>query len=190
MPKWYYQLVEDFDVYLHAKNKLHHSLLSWKITFYRILQFDWLTAFWPITREPEFCQIWDWWWNINNNIGFHFKLFPGKNNDNIFQKVQKTYLAAIWALFAQIWTKMNFPEKRALSVITYSNYIPLCQKSGKTIEPFLRRTPNWRTDGRTDRQTDNHFIGPSIGWRSKNQKDSTCNILWRTIPSLIFRFED
>ena len=27
------QLVEDLDVYLHAKNKRHHSLLSWDITF-------------------------------------------------------------------------------------------------------------------------------------------------------------
>ena len=31
--KLYYQLVRDFDVYLHAKNKLYHSLLSWDITF-------------------------------------------------------------------------------------------------------------------------------------------------------------
>ena len=27
---------------------------------YYILK-NWLTAFWLITREPEFCQIWDWW---------------------------------------------------------------------------------------------------------------------------------
>ena len=32
-PNCWYRLVEDFDVYLHAKNKLHHSLLSWDITF-------------------------------------------------------------------------------------------------------------------------------------------------------------
>ena len=32
-PRWQCQLVEDFDVYLHAKNKLHHSFLSWGITF-------------------------------------------------------------------------------------------------------------------------------------------------------------
>ena len=35
---------------------------------------DWLSAF----REPEFWQIWDWWWNINNNISFHLRLFPRK----------------------------------------------------------------------------------------------------------------
>ena len=31
--KWHYQLVENFDVYLRAKNKLYHSLLFWDITF-------------------------------------------------------------------------------------------------------------------------------------------------------------
>ena len=32
-PKWYYQLVEDFDAYLHDKNKFYHLPLSWDITF-------------------------------------------------------------------------------------------------------------------------------------------------------------
>ena len=27
-PKWQYQLVENFDAYLHVKNTLHHSPLS------------------------------------------------------------------------------------------------------------------------------------------------------------------
>ena len=44
-PKRQYSLIENFDVYLHAKNKLHHSLPSWDITFWKILQFDWLTVF-------------------------------------------------------------------------------------------------------------------------------------------------
>ena len=39
------------------------------------LQFDW---------KLEFSQIWDRWWNINNNISFHFRLVPKKTNDKIF----------------------------------------------------------------------------------------------------------
>ena len=66
-PKWYYQFVENFHVYLQAKNQLHPPCFSE----------DWLSAFWPINREQEFCQIWDWWWNINN-ISFHFRSFPRK----------------------------------------------------------------------------------------------------------------
>ena len=49
--KWSNQLVEDFDVYLQAKNTLHHSFLSLDIISQRTLQFDWLTAFWPIMQE-------------------------------------------------------------------------------------------------------------------------------------------
>ena len=51
---------------LYAKNQLHNSRPSWDITFWRILQFDWNTAFWTITWEPEFCQI----------------LFPQKANES------------------------------------------------------------------------------------------------------------
>ena len=67
-PKWYYQFIGNFCVYLQAKNQLHPPCFSE----------DCLLAFWPINREPEFCQIWDWWWNISNKISFHFRLFPRK----------------------------------------------------------------------------------------------------------------
>ena len=41
--------------------------------------------FLPITRKPEFCQVWDWWLNINNNISFDFKTFPQKNYLSVFK---------------------------------------------------------------------------------------------------------
>ena len=65
-------------------------------------------------RELEFCQIWDWWWNINKTISFHFRLFPRNTNYKLFQKVQKeTYLGPFWALFTQIWAKISFPGKKS-----------------------------------------------------------------------------
>ena len=50
--------------------------------------------------------------SINNNISFHFRLFPRKTNDKIFQKIRNPYFGVTWAFFAQIWIKMNFPDKR------------------------------------------------------------------------------
>ena len=44
-------------------------------------------------------------------VKYHFRLFP-RNNDEIFQKIQKTLF---WAPFAQIWAQMNFPGKSAVS---------------------------------------------------------------------------
>ena len=59
--------------------------------------------------------------------------------------------------------KKKFLEKGALSVFKYTNYLPPCQKSEKTIEPLLRTMPN-RQHRRTDWQTGNgYFIGPFWG---------------------------
>ena len=118
-----------------AKNQLHPPCFSE----------DWLTAFWPINREPEFCQIWDWWWNINNNISFHFRLFPRKlfKIFNKLKKFKKIILGPIWALFAQIGQKWIFMEKRALPVFKYSNYLPF---QLFTNESFLTKILNWWMD--------------------------------------------
>ena len=80
------------------------------------MQFYWLTAFGPIAGDPEFCQIWGWCCNINKNISFHFRLLPRKTNDEIPKTLIWGYVA-ILAFFAQIWAKINFPGKKALSVL-------------------------------------------------------------------------
>ena len=109
-----------------------------------------MTAFWPIIREAKFYQIWDWRWNINNNISFHFRLFPRKTKDKIFQKIQKTLSWGHFGPFLPILgQKWIFLEKRTLSVFRYSDYLPSCRKSEKTIMPFPRKMLNWWTDRKT-----------------------------------------
>ena len=134
-------------MFLCLPKTLHNSFLPWDMTFYRILQIGWLMAFWLITQEPELCQIWDWWWKINNNISFHFRLFPRKTNEKNFQKIQKALFRGHFGPFLpKFGWKWIFLERKALSVFKYSDCLPLCQKSEKTNEPFLRKTPNWWTD--------------------------------------------
>ena len=72
------------------------------------------TAFWLVTWEPEFCQIWDLWWNISYNIGFYFKLFLGKTNHKIFQKEKKNlFWGHFWVLFSlKLGKKSIFLEKK------------------------------------------------------------------------------
>ena len=110
-------------------------------------------AFWPINWEPGFCQIWDWWLNINNNISFYFTLSARKTNNKIFQNFSN------FPKFEQKWV---FREKGAMSDFKYSNYLPLCQKSEKINEQVLRQMPNWQTDRRT-RQTDRTENGDFSG---------------------------
>ena len=92
------QLVEDFSVYLQVQNIFHYSLLFWDITFKRILQFDWLTAFRLITQEPEFCQIWDCG-GISTISVFILDIFQKKRTTKFFKKSQKPYFGTILGPF-------------------------------------------------------------------------------------------
>ena len=69
------------------------------------------------TWQQEFCQIWNWWWNISNNISFHFRSFPGKTE--YFKKSKNPIWEPFLALFAQIWGKMNFPGKKGSEDIVF-----------------------------------------------------------------------
>ena len=119
---WLYTLkmIVSTYVYVISKNKLYPSLLFSDIT----LKFDWPTTFWPIPLEPEFCKIWDWWWNIT--ITFHLRLFPGITN-TFCQKIKKPILGSFWALSAQTW---SIPEK---------NIDPLLKKNTKLTDRQIGR---------------------------------------------------
>ena len=141
-PKWYYQFIEHFRVYLQAKNQLHLPCYSEY----------WLSPFCPINREPDFCQIWDWWCNINNNISFHFRLFLRKILKfliNFSKNPKKLFWGQFGSFLLRFGQKWIFAEKRALTLFKYSNYSPSCQKSEKTIESFVRKMLNWQMDRQT-----------------------------------------
>ena len=70
-----------------------------------------------------------------------------------FKKSKKPYFGAILGPFCPNFGKNEFSCKRALSIFKYFNYLPLCKKSEKTKEPFLRKNLNCWTDRQTDRQT-------------------------------------
>ena len=138
------KLVGDFDLYLHAKNKLHHLYLSWDIIFLNIPQF-------AHNSRNRFFQIRDRWWNINSNITFHFRLFPGKTSDKITQKIQQKtlfwgHLGSFLTKFGQKWFSL---KKTALSVFKYSNYLPSSKKFRKkhwSIPEKNGKLTNWWTD--------------------------------------------
>ena len=92
-----------------------------------------------------------------------------------------------WGHFGPFLAKFGqkgiFLEKRALSVLKYSNYLPSCKKSEKKL-----MTHSWdkcQTDKATDRQTDkgdfigllvergyNKQVGTSNNWRNNIAKTS------------------
>ena len=128
-PKWYYQLVENFDFFLHAENELHHffSILRNYILKNLIYWLD--DSILAYNSRTWRLSDMGWWWNINNNISFHFKLFPGKTNNNFFSKNPKGSILRFF--FPKVGQNSIFLEKRALSDFKHSNYLPSCKKSEK-----------------------------------------------------------
>ena len=72
---------------------------------------------------------------------------------------------SILVFFAQIWTKINFPGKKAMSVFKYYNYLPLWQKFKKKLICHYSGkcwSDRW-IDTQTEGQTDKHdFEGKSV----------------------------
>ena len=62
----------------------------------------------------EFCRKTGLRWKVKNYKNFHSALFLGKKNDKIFKKCKISYF---WALFVQMWAKINFPQK--LGTVTF-----------------------------------------------------------------------
>ena len=67
-----------------------------------------------ISPEPKCCQIWHWLWNINNNISFYFGLFPGSNENKIFQKTKKNLLWGHFGSFSPNFYEKEFSWKKGL----------------------------------------------------------------------------
>ena len=61
------------NLYQHAKNQAFLSFCSRDIVNLKILQSNRPRAFWPITQEPDYIQIWDLCKNIENNINFRYR---------------------------------------------------------------------------------------------------------------------
>ena len=131
------------------KLNLHPSLLSWDITL-KILPSDWSKVFRPIYREPELCQIWGLWGNTSNNMIFHFRLFQGKTDVNIFLKLQKG--PVFWPIFGSFLANQNYSEKSVLD-----QFFPVlgryyCAKFQKNWS--MDSEESWlQTQERTDWQT-------------------------------------
>ena len=61
-------------------------------------QSDWLSAFWPVSHEPNFSQIYDLYRNTANTRNFHYRTNSEKNNVN----------------FLKFSGEKNFPKKNLL----------------------------------------------------------------------------
>ena len=85
-----------------------------------------------------------------------------------FQKIQKTlFFGPFWAFYPDL-NKKEFSWKKGLTQFWNISIIYYHAKNKNKIndEPFLRKIPNWRTDGHTD---NGDLMGPFVE-RGSNKK--------------------
>ena len=70
------------NLYKHAKNEVVSLICFGEIVRLKIMQFDCLRAFWPISQEQDFSQIKDLCRNTTNNIHFHCRINSVINSIN------------------------------------------------------------------------------------------------------------
>ena len=71
-------------LYKHAKNEAVSSISSEEIIDLKILQSDWLRAFWPISQEKVFQKSRISAETQQNTENFHYRTNSVKINDQIF----------------------------------------------------------------------------------------------------------
>ena len=80
-PMSFNQFLTSMNPHQHAKNQAFTSFCSSDIAHLKILQSDWLRAFWPILLEPDFSQICDLCNNTADNIKFRYRPNSDKINN-------------------------------------------------------------------------------------------------------------
>ena len=69
------------NLHQYEKNQAFSSFCSRDIVNIKIMQSDWSRAFWPISHETDFFQVWDLCKNTANIIKFLDRPNSEKNND-------------------------------------------------------------------------------------------------------------
>ena len=107
---------------------------------------------------------WDWWWNINNNISFHFRLFPRKTKLKIVQISKKPYFGAILGPFCSNLDKKEFSWKNGSDIFLIFKLSTIVPKIKKKQKKKLM-SDSWEkcwTDGGTNGQTDGLTDGQTM----------------------------
>ena len=105
------QLLIFVNLYQRAKNEAISSICSGRIVVLKILQSDWLRAFWPISQEQDISQIRDLCRNTANNRSLHDRENTVKINDQNFFKFKKPYFSPTFGTFLQFWEQKKFFRK-------------------------------------------------------------------------------
>ena len=129
---WYYPIFPFIKRNHHAKNLCNSSILSGDVANLRILQTDWLRAFWAISRSQNFDKLTN---------------FLTKNK--IFQKPWKTLFLGHFGPIIPVFGPLIFFFKNPAITPPSYWFLPIYQTSEKSNDGILRKCLDWQMDGHT-----------------------------------------
>ena len=125
------------NLYQLIKNKAASSISSGEILDLKVLQSEWLRAFWSICLE-HFSQIEDLYKNTVNTINFNSEQVPGKLMTQFLFKFKRTYFRPIFCPFPLFLGQKMFAKKSC----THKGFLVLCRNLEKPNDPIQRKQPN------------------------------------------------
>ena len=122
------------NLYQNEKNLAISSTCYGDIGNLKILQSDWLRAFWPISSELDFSRTWSLCRNTENKTKFHYRTNSGKINVRNFSINSKNF---IFGPFSPIFGLKKMALSSSYGFLTrYQNLEKIViQRAGKQ-EPF------------------------------------------------------
>ena len=82
---------------------------------------------------------------------FHYRTKSVKDNDKIFQYIQRTlFLTHIWPIFQILGAKKNFLGSLALSHTTSYRVLASCQNLERPNDTIPRKRPDRQKDGQME----------------------------------------
>ena len=123
------------NLYQLIKNKAASSISSGEILDLKVLQSDWLRAFWSICLE-HFSQIEDLYKNTVNTINFNSEQVLGKLMTQFLFKFKRTYFRPIFCPFPLFFGAKNVCQK-ILHAQRFSSTMP---KFRETLRSNSKKT--------------------------------------------------
>ena len=84
------------NLYQHVKNEAVSSISLGDMADIKMLESDCLKALWPISKKPDFSQLWDLCKNTASNTFFHSEQIKKKLMTKFFKNFKKPYFGPIY----------------------------------------------------------------------------------------------
>ena len=143
------------NLHQYAKNQTLSSFCNRNIVNLHILQSNWSRSFWPISQEPDFCEVWDLCKNTANIIKLLYRLILEYVITKFSDKFKNPVFGPFWVQFYKFQGKKKISWK-----------IRLCHTQFLMgFQHYAKRQTERQKDRRTDGRTMSPILQDASGYR-------------------------